>query len=140
MRCLTAGFDTGSFGHLGQHFQQLGTGRYLDYAVLIVVSNRNPLHDIARDAPAPAIVNLGGPGVGVAGEVLHVLQRDVLIEQVGHHRDPEAVRREEVGQARVLEPPLEHFAAWNAPGMPPASVAGACRRRRGTGAFCRPDP
>jgi hypothetical protein len=75
----------------------------------LVVSDRNPLHDIAGHAPAPAIVNLGGPGVGVAGEVLNVLPRHVLIEQIGHHRYPEAVRGKQMRQARILQPPLEHL-------------------------------
>ena len=51
----------------------------------------NPLHNIAGDAPPPPVIDLGGPGVGVAGQVLHVLQGHVLGEQIGDHQDPEAV-------------------------------------------------
>jgi len=47
----------------------------------------NPLDNIPRTRPQPAIVNLRGPRVGVPGEVLHV-----LIEGIGHNRNPEAVR------------------------------------------------
>ena len=39
----------------------------------------------------------------MAGEVLNILQRHVLVEQVGHHRDPEAVRGKQVGQTGILE-------------------------------------
>ena len=42
------------------------------------ISHGNPLHDIAGDAPA--VVDLGGPGVGMAGQVLHVLKGHVLGE------------------------------------------------------------
>ena len=38
-------------------------------------------------------MDLSGPGVGVAGQVLDVLQRHVLGEQVGHHQDPELTYR-----------------------------------------------
>jgi hypothetical protein len=72
-------------------------------------SNRNPLHDIPRHAPPSAIVNLRGPRVRVPGEVLNVLEGHVLIEQIRHDRDPEAVRGEEVWQARILQTPLEHL-------------------------------
>jgi hypothetical protein len=42
----------------------------------IHISDRDPLDDIARDAPAATVVNLGGPRVRMAGEALHVFQRD----------------------------------------------------------------
>jgi hypothetical protein len=98
-----------------------------------VISNRNPLDDIARDAPAPAIVNLGGPGVGVAGEVLHVFQRHVLIEQIRYNRDPEAMRGKQVRQARILEPALEHLPHGVCPvsrrrQLPALAVGGAKQR------------
>ena len=51
---------------------------------------------------------MGGSGVGVAGQVLHVLKRHVLGKQVGHHQDAEAVGAEDEGQPGILEPPLEH--------------------------------
>ena len=43
------------------------------------------------------------------GEILNVLEGHVLIEEIGHDRDPEAVRREEVRQTRILETPLHHL-------------------------------
>ena len=103
-------------------------------AAPFAISNRNPLDDIARHAPAPAIVNLGGPGVGMAGEVLHVFQRHVLIEQIGHNRDPEAVRGKQVRQARILEPALEHLPHGVRPvssrrQLPALAVGGAEQRQ-----------
>ena len=43
------------------------------------------------------------------GEVLNVLKGHVLIEEIGHDRDPEAVRGEEVRQARIRKTPLHHL-------------------------------
>ena len=74
------------------------------------VSHGNPLDNIPRNAPAPAVIDLSSPGVGVAGQVLHVLKRHVLGEQVGDHQNPEAVGAEDRGQPCILEPPLEHEA------------------------------
>ena len=70
------------------------------------LSHGNPLHNIAGDAPPP-VIDLGGSGVGVAGQVLHVLKRHVLGEQVGDDQDAEAVRAEDRGQPGILESPLE---------------------------------
>ncbi len=72
----------------------------------IVVSNRNPLHDIKRHAAPPAIINLRGPWGRVPGEVLHVLEGPVLLEKIGNDGGPETVRGEEVRQARIHEAPL----------------------------------
>lgn len=43
------------------------------------------------------------------GEVLHVLEGHLLIEKIGHDRDAEAVRGEEVRQAGIQETPLHHL-------------------------------
>ena len=56
--------------------------------------NRNPPDNIPRHAPAPPVLNLRGVRVGVPGEVLNSLEGHVLIEEIGHDRDPEAVRGE----------------------------------------------
>jgi hypothetical protein len=72
-------------------------------------SNRNPLDNIPGHAPPPASVNLRGPRVRVPGEVLNVFEGHVLIEKIGHDRDPETVRGEEVRQTRIQEPPLQHL-------------------------------
>ena len=50
--------------------------------------DRNPLHDVARDRAVAPVVNLRCLGGGVPGEVLHVLQGDVLEEEVGHDEHP----------------------------------------------------
>src|SRR5512135_3067529 len=60
-------------------------------------SDRDPLDDIPRDLPPPPVVDPGGPRVGVAGQVLHVLERRVLLEEIGHGRDAKRVRREVLG-------------------------------------------
>jgi hypothetical protein len=60
-------------------------------------------------APTPAIINLRGPRIRVSGEVLNIFEGHVLIEGIGHDRDPEAVRGEELRQARIRETPLQQF-------------------------------
>ena len=45
--------------------------------MLGVSSYGNPLHDITRNAPSPPDIDLGGSGVGVAGQVLHVFERRI---------------------------------------------------------------
>ena len=42
------------------------------------------------------------------GQVLHVFERYVLIEQIGDDRHAETVRREKLRQARIIQPPLHH--------------------------------
>ncbi len=46
----------------------------------------------------------------MTGQVLHIFERNVLVEQIGYDRDAEAVRREQIRQPGVLEPPLHHLA------------------------------
>ena len=70
----------------------------------------DPLHDVAADAPVPAIVDLGGRGVRVAREVLHVLDGDALGQQVRDNHHPEAVRGEHLREPGVLEAALEEAA------------------------------
>jgi hypothetical protein len=45
----------------------------------------------------------------VPGEVLNILEGHILIEEIGHDRDPEVVRGEELRQARLHETPLHHL-------------------------------
>ena len=71
-------------------------------------SNGDPLDEVAGDAPAPTVVDLGGAGVGVAGQVLDVLQRHILSEQVRDRHVPELVQREDLRQPGCHRPPLEH--------------------------------
>ena len=70
----------------------------------------------------------------MAGEVLNILQRHILIEQISHHRDPEAVRRKQVRQPGILEPALEHLPHGVRPvsrrrQLPALTVGGAEQRR-----------
>ena len=58
----------------------------------------DPLDQVAGDAPPPPVVDLGGAGVGVTGQVLDVLQRHVLAQQIRDHQDPERVGREDLRQ------------------------------------------
>ena len=53
---------------------------------------------------------MGSLGVGVAGQVLDVLEGHVLGKQVGHHEDAEAVGAEDIGQPGIFEPSFEHTA------------------------------
>ena len=78
--------------HVGEHYHSHG----------------GPLHDIARDPPSRPIIDRSRPGVGVAGQALHVLKRPVPGEQVGDDQDAEAVGAEDRRQLGVLQPPLEH--------------------------------
>ena len=71
-------------------------------------SHRDALDDVAGDPLLSPVVDLGGLGVSVAGQVLDVLERHVLGEQVGDHQDAEAVGAEDVGQPGIFEPSLEH--------------------------------
>ena len=59
----------------------------------------DPLDDAAGDAPAPAVIELGGGGVGVPDQVLDLLDGDVLGEQGGDDHDAEGVRRQVVGES-----------------------------------------
>ena len=58
----------------------------------------------------PSIVELGSLGVGVAGQVLDVLEGHVLGEQVGHDEDAEAVGAKDIGQPGIFEPSFKHTA------------------------------
>ena len=93
----------------------LPSGLYLDHAVLRCLpfawpplSDRNPLDDVAGDGFVPTVVEVGGAGVGVAGEALDVFERHALGEQVGDDGDAEGVRRELGGQGSVAEAALHH--------------------------------
>ena len=59
-------------------------------------SDRDPLDEVAGDAPATTVVDLGGAGVGVPGQVLDVFERHVLAEQVRDYQDAKRVGREDL--------------------------------------------
>ena len=73
-------------------------------------SHGDTLDDIPGNAFLSSIVELGGLGVGVAGQVLDVLEGHVLGKQVGHDEDAEAVGAKDIGQAGIFEPSFEHTA------------------------------
>src|SRR5271166_5418435 len=77
---------------------------------LVMASDRDPLDDVPRDLATPPIVDPSCPRVRMASQVLHVLQRYVLLQEIGHGRDAERVRREVPGEPRGLQPPLHHAA------------------------------
>ena len=61
--------------------------------------NRNPLHNVRVTNPPPAIVDCRGAGVASQGP--HVFERYVLVEQIGDDGDLEAVRGEQIREARA---------------------------------------
>ena len=65
-------------------------------------SHGNPLHDIPADFFLPSIIEAGGAGVGMTGQVLYVFARHVLFEQVGDRGDAEGVRGSRAGASRSL--------------------------------------
>ena len=79
-----------------------GTARKPGVGLRTVGSHGDPLHDIPSDAPSPSVIDLGGPGVGVTGQVLHVLGGQVCDDQ-----DPEAVEPKIGGSSMLrLQLPL----------------------------------
>jgi len=54
------------------------------------------------------VVEAGGAGVCVPGQVPHVLARDVLLKEVCDGGDTEGMGRVEQGQAEVLQAALHH--------------------------------
>ena len=71
-------------------------------------SDRDPFDDVSGDLAVAAVVETGGSGIGVAGEVLHVFQWDSLAEEVGDRGDSERVRRKPLREARRPHPSLDH--------------------------------
>ena len=61
-------------------------------ATVCLTSNGGPLDDVAADAPPAPAVDLRGAGMGVAGQVLDVLKRHVLVHEVRDCQDTERVR------------------------------------------------
>ena len=64
------------------------------------------------------------------GQVLHVLQRHALRQQIGDRRHPERMRRQPRRQPGILQPPLDQLAdplAWSA-ALPVSRFAPAVRR------------
>ena len=96
-------------------------------------SEGDALDDAAVDAPAPAVIELGGGGVGVPDQVLDLLDGDVLVEQGGDDHDAKRVRRQVGGEAGRGEPAFEHGpdgVAGDAPaGEGAAPERGAPKRR-----------
>src|SRR3954453_987111 len=73
-------------------------------------SNRNPLDDVPRHPLLPPVVKPGRPRLRMPGQVLHILQRPALAQQIGDRRHAEAVRRQPRRQPGIPEPPLDQGA------------------------------
>ena len=73
-------------------------------------SHGDTLDDVAGNAFLSPVVELGRLGVGVAGQVLDVLEGHVLGKQVGHDEDAKAVGAEDMRQPGIFEPSFEHTA------------------------------
>ena len=72
------------------------------------LSNRNPLHQVARDLLFFAVVEGGGAPVFVAEKILDIVAVDTLAEEIGCNSYPERVTGVVGGEAGVFEAPLEH--------------------------------
>ena len=74
------------------------------------------LDDAAVDAFPPPVVELGGGRVGVADQVLDLLDGDVLRKQGGDDHDAEGVRRQIVGEpgGRAASRPARSSTGGNA--------------------------
>ena len=55
--------------------------------------NRDMLDDIPRHLHLPSVVKPGRPQLGMPGQVLSILQRHSLRQEVSDRRHPETVRR-----------------------------------------------
>ena len=64
-------------------------------------SDGNPLYNIPADFTLAPIIEAGRARVGVPGQVLHVLARHILIQQVGDGRDAERMWGVEQGPKSV---------------------------------------
>lgn len=71
-------------------------------------SDRDAFHDVPRHRPSPPVVEPRGPWGRMAGQVLHLLQRRVLLQQVGDRRHSERMWRELPRQPRRLRPTFRH--------------------------------
>jgi len=71
-------------------------------------SYRYPFDDVPGDPLLPPVVEPGRALVGVAREILDILDRDALVEKIRDRRRPKAVTAEVLGEPHVLEPPLHH--------------------------------
>ena len=61
-------------------------------------SDRNPLNQVPRHLPLPAVIQSCRSRVSVAQKVLHLFQRNVLLEQVGGDGHAERMGRDPVGE------------------------------------------
>lgn len=75
-----------------------------------MASNGNPFHEISADAALSAVVEAGRAGIGMAGEVLHVLQRRAVQQQVGDRGYPKRVGRKMRRQPGPGQSALDHAA------------------------------
>ena len=66
---------------------------------------------MAIEVVAPVVVPPGGAGIGMAGSVLHVLQRDPCAQGLRDKGMPEAVRCDRLSSrnARFAGQALDHF-------------------------------
>src|SRR5581483_7042508 len=78
------------------------------HAVLCAAIQRGEPEMPATTQAAPhnrpvRIIEAGGPRIGVPGQVLHLVEGNTLLQQVGDRRHPERVWREVSGEAGVLK-------------------------------------
>ena len=72
--------------------------------------DRNPLHQVPRHLLLPPIIKPRGPRIRMPQEILYVLHRHALLEEVGRRRNTERMRRERAREPGALETALHHVA------------------------------
>lgn len=74
------------------------------------MSNRDPFNDVPRDPSLTTVVEPRRSRVGMAGQVLHVLQRHPLGEQISDGRDPHGMRGKAIRQPSIAHAAFHHAA------------------------------
>lgn len=91
---------------------------------------RNPFHDVARDLAFRPIVEAGRSGVGMAEQVLDVLEGDTLVDKVRSRRGAKRVAAQVRWQTAGLESSLEHRAGLDSVECPVREFTPAIHRAK----------
>ena len=75
----------------------------------IALSNRDSLDDVSRHPALPSVVKACGPGIGMAGQKLHVLLTERLAEKNSSHTNRRKPTQEGSVQATMPNERLKKF-------------------------------